>query len=135
MKAMRAHSHAYILADKKQIAFLRTKWLAGWDADEIGRRIGVSDKLVRKLADTLGLPRRSAHTVSKAQRVGERSCGFAFSQATRRLGPSLRHRRALGFSDPVRISVPASIIGAPIRVVEPQTRALIDAAVAARSSA
>lgn len=47
----------------------------------------------------------------------------------------LRHRASLGFRDPIELRSGTGLFGAPIRAIDADTRALIDAALAKRASA
>lgn len=100
---------------------LRTRikeWWATTTVADIALRCGVSPGLVSRLAKEMGLPAK------KFRSAGREAHG-------RRVGDIMR-RRHCRQPDPVRLKPARAMFGAPIRVLDHDTQALIDAALGVR---
>lgn len=98
-------------------AALVAHWSARMPIRHIAARLGTSDKTVRKIAAELGLRDFRRHGYS----MFTGSPGHS-------IGGCIKHRKAIRQPSPIGLRQSASLIGAPIRILDPETRALIDAA-------
>jgi hypothetical protein len=116
--------------DAEKIACLKQHWAAGTPKSTITKLLGAGWAVITAMAEELGLGPPPARLNGR-----ENLRGALEREHRRGVGPDLRHRRALNFSSPVRVKPATSLIGAPVKTLDPETQALIDAALAKRAGA
>ena len=111
---------------------IRRLWSSTEVAD-IARHLGRQTVSIYQRAKLLGLPSRGLGPSESRPCLTSTQQQFKITGARRMA--SLKHRRSLGFSDPIILTPSASLFGFPLRAIDPETRALIDRAIETRAGA
>ncbi len=111
-------------ADPRLIAALPKLWAAGVETVDIADRFSAKVDTVRLYAHRLGLKMRDRPPSDKP----EMSKAELRRKHMRKVH-CLRHRNAIRQPDPIVLAPPGTLFGAPLRKLDAETRALIDAAV------
>jgi hypothetical protein len=115
-------------------AQIRAWWFDGMSAVHIGRKLGRPVDSINARARKLGLPSRG--TGNGCREPGTQMSIAEVKAKRARINGCVLHRRALGFHDPIVITqAPLTLFGAPIKGLDPETRALIDREIERRAAA
>lgn len=119
-----------LLDDKFICRRIRAGWLNGVTLDDIAVPLGIPASTARSIVEALGLPKRDLRPPRTRH---ERSREEMLDEGRRRGGDIVR-RRIVRQPDPIRLRHGPST-GFPIKHLDAETRALIDAALAAQPRA